>query len=483
MTNPPPITREWADWLRAGRSLPFNAPPWVRLYRYDRRGDAVVPKRGYVWHCPVRLHPTDRTLSDEDWQRIAERLMRATGIHQAGCRWIAVRHAEDHIHLAATLVSEDTGKRFHPSHDHYKLRAECRTLEREYGLVATAPADRTALRAPTRAEQGKSARLRRPETAREHLRRVVAQTAAAVHDATLFVARLAEEGIRVRLARDQDDRVSGYAVALPGDLTAQGRPVWYSGSKLGRDLTWPKLAQRWTDMPTPASKPSEATTTGHVRDGAADVDGLGPFTVGAERLTPAERRMILQDATDAVQRATVSVRAGHDVEGTAHAAGEILVLVARGHEGRDPGPLGTASDRYDRAARTPYRVLPRNLGPIAAELRRASRQIVRIGMFARHGKEKFATLALLLALAGLITEIAAWQQTHDRTHQAAAARSAAGALPALTTPAGTERPAVTRPARSIVPPAPGGTRRDRLYVRRVVPGQGHPRPRGRGPGG
>jgi len=39
--------------------------------------------------------------------------------------------------------------------------------------------------------------------------------------------------------------------------------------------------------------------------------------------------------------------------------------------------------------------------------------------------------ALLLALAGLVAEIAAWQQQLNRTHQAAAARDTARELPEL----------------------------------------------------
>lgn len=476
VSNPPAITDEWENWLRSGRRLPPSAPNWVRQYRYDRKSDAVVLRPGYVWHAPVRLHPRDRTLTDQEWQHIAERLMSATGIQQAGCRWIAVRHADDHIHLVATLVSEETGKRFYPRNDFLTLREECRALEREYGLVATSPADWTALRAPTRAEQGKAERVGRTETAREELRRVVRQAAASSQDGAEFLGKLAGERIRVQLFREGDDGMRGYAVALPGDQTAKGLPVWYSGTRLGRDLSWPKLQQRWADL---AEDAPGTSTTGCGTGSEVTPQAEAPDAGG--RMSPARRREALENATAVVERATEAVRAGRDVEGIAHATGEIINVLTRGEEGRGRGPLGEVSDRYDRAARTPYRVQPRRLGQAATELRRASRRIARVGRLSGRGREKFAALALVLALAALIAEIAAWQQTRGRIHQAAAARSAAGALPRAAGASASRRPAA-RPTQPVPPPAPGGARRDRPRVRTDTPAAAAPRSRRQGPG-
>jgi hypothetical protein len=471
VSNPPPITPEWTDWLRSGRALPLGAPAWVRQYRYDPKKQAVVQRAGYVWHCPVRLHPTDRTLTDQEWEHVAARLMRATGIQQAGCRWVAVRHADDHIHLVATLVSEYTGKRFYPRNDYVRLREECRGLEREYGLVPTAAADKTALRAPTRAEQGKTARKGRDETVREELRRVVAQCAAATGDGPEFLARLSYEGVRWRTALDAEGEVRGYSVALSIDRTAAGLPVWFSGTKLGRDLTWPKLQQRWGEL----SLADSSTDTGAVPASDAFDDMTTSLSSGTGRMSPAQRREFINGATAVVERATETARAGRDVDGIAHATGEILAVLTRGQEGRDQGPLGQASDRYDRAARTPHRVLPRQMGPVAIELRRASRRIARIGMLSGRGQEKVATLALLLALAGLIAEIAAWQQTRGRIHQAASARSAADMLSGLVGPAETVRRPTVRPTQPAPVSAPGDAFRERTFVRREVAGLGESR--------
>src|SRR5207248_3838093 len=128
-------------------------------------------------------------------------------IHQAGCRWIAIRHADDHIHLMATLVSETTGKRFYPRFDRMKLRRECERLEVELGLYRTASADKTATKTPTRAEKGKAARNSKNLTAREELRRIVAQCAAAVSTPEDFLAELSREGLNPKTTHHADGRV------------------------------------------------------------------------------------------------------------------------------------------------------------------------------------------------------------------------------------------------------------------------------------
>ncbi|GLV98577.1 hypothetical protein Slala05_22090 [Streptomyces lavendulae subsp. lavendulae] len=59
----------------------------------------------------VRAAPEHRHLSDAEWGEIAQRIVAAAGIapedDDLTCRWIAVRHAGDHIHILATTVRED----------------------------------------------------------------------------------------------------------------------------------------------------------------------------------------------------------------------------------------------------------------------------------------------------------------------------------------------------------------------------------------
>ncbi|SEG94069.1 hypothetical protein SAMN04489712_1432 [Thermomonospora echinospora] len=207
-----------------------------------------------VWHLPVRAHPDDPVLSDEQWGDIARQIMHHVGLAPDGdleaVRWIAVRHADDHIHIVATLARLD-GTRPDVWNDGYRIRAACQAVEERYGLVRTAPADRTAAHRPKRGETEKAHRHGRPEPSRTVLRRHVQTAAAAACNEADFFARLAEDGVlvRVRFSRRDPDQRTGYAVALPGDVNRSGQPIWYGGGKLAPDLTLPKLRPRWTARP------------------------------------------------------------------------------------------------------------------------------------------------------------------------------------------------------------------------------------------
>jgi len=101
-----------------------------------------------VWHCSVRAAPDDRILSDDEWAQVAYDIMHRTGLAPYGqeddvVRWIAVRHAPDHIHLVAMLARQD-GTRPQTWNDYYRLGEGCRAAEQRFGLRRTAPRDRTA---------------------------------------------------------------------------------------------------------------------------------------------------------------------------------------------------------------------------------------------------------------------------------------------------------------------------------------------------
>ena len=119
-----------------------------------------------VWHCSIRSAPGDRMLCDAEWAQVAEQVMDRTGFAPAGddlgVRWVAVRHAADHIHLVATLARQD-GTRPRTWNGFFRVREACLAAERRFGLTATAPADRTASPAagPRRDGAGGAARLGR----------------------------------------------------------------------------------------------------------------------------------------------------------------------------------------------------------------------------------------------------------------------------------------------------------------------------------
>ena len=106
------------------------------------------PPDKFVYHLIFRAAPEDRTLSDAEWAELCVEAMDRTGIARrddpAGCRWIAVRHADDHVHLVATLVRED-GRTARTPQDFRKLAAVSHEFEMKYGLRSTiAREDQTA---------------------------------------------------------------------------------------------------------------------------------------------------------------------------------------------------------------------------------------------------------------------------------------------------------------------------------------------------
>jgi len=165
----------------------------------------ALGERGFdrpVWHCSVRAAPGDRMLSDDEWAQLACAIMHRTGLAPYGqedqaVRWVAVRHAADHIHLVAMLARQD-GTRPRLWNDYYRIGEACRAAEHRFGLRRTAPRDRTAAHRPTRAESEKARRRGRGEPPRVTLRRTVATAAAASSSEREFFAHLDAAGVSVR---------------------------------------------------------------------------------------------------------------------------------------------------------------------------------------------------------------------------------------------------------------------------------------------
>jgi hypothetical protein len=98
---------------------------------------------GACWHLSVSTKAgTDRELSDAEWAEVAKEAMSRLGFeaagHQAGCRWVAVRHGRsgagnDHIHVVVELVRED-GKVARTANDFRRLSRLCADMERRYRL-------------------------------------------------------------------------------------------------------------------------------------------------------------------------------------------------------------------------------------------------------------------------------------------------------------------------------------------------------------
>ena len=417
--------------LRANGSHDFRRLAGLLRLPHDTLG-----KWGYatpVWHCPMRAAPDDRLLSDAEWAAIARDVMHRTGLCPGGqeddaVRWIAIRHGPDHIHLVAMLARQD---RTRPRivNERYRVRDACIAAEQRYGLRSTSPADRTAARCPSRSETGKATRHGRDEPPRTTLRRHVTTAAASAASAEEFFARLDQAGILVRLrySTRNPGQVTGYAVAFPDDTARNGEPVWYGGGKLAADLSWPKLAQRWTRPARPDSPltPDEA-------------DALWEYA--ARTAADATARIRFCTATGNQTAAADAASAASDTLHTAAAA-----LGSR--------TLRQAADDYDRAARQPWGRIPAPT-PAGNQLRHAARLIAAYAYLT--GDRTLTPVVLLVRLAALAEAVAEPRESQQRAAQAAAALRAARHLRTATTPPATRPPG--RPFEPTAPPAPKPSR-------------------------
>ncbi|MBT2415847.1 mobilization protein, partial [Streptomyces sp. ISL-12] len=390
-----------AAWDMAGAPDPGRDPEatYTQLAkRLDTHVDLRTRERGgkkppqHVWHCPVRTAPGDRYLTDTEWAEVARRIVHATGIapedDDKACRWIAVRHADDHIHLMATTVRAD-GRRPRTHHDGQRAQAECRKIEAEFGLRRLKSGDLTAPRTPTGAERAKAERQRQTVTARHWLREQAYAVAAAVQTEADYFTVLQSLGIKVktRLGPETGDFI-GYSLAAPGDTNAAGEPVWYGGSKLAPDLSINRLRERLPDQKV-ADHPR------HVADPAA------PW----------------RHTTTAIHAARTVLDSDDDAAAQGHLAafGDALYNIASATTGPQQAELRAAAMAFNRARRSATRADHQ----AATALCKAAKELA----YASNQPGGLA-IALLFATVHLARAAAKWHEQRGHEQQAAAAEDA-----------------------------------------------------------
>ncbi|MEU0242864.1 mobilization protein [Streptomyces sp. NPDC006235] len=341
----------------------------------------------HVWHCSIRVAPEDRILSDEEWADIARRVVAATGIapdgDPDGCRWVAVRHAPDHIHIAATKVRADLRTARHWN-DYLTADRELAAIEKEYGLLQVVRGDRTAAKRPTRAEQEKARRAGQDKTPRERLRSTVRTAVAATSSIEEFVHLLNHiDGVLVEVVYFPSGDVRGYKVALEDEVNGA---VWYSGSKLAPDLSFHKIQERLKAVdPQPTGKP------------------------GLRRPNP------WHQATAATDRIPHRLDQGDDEASQAHLAafGEALDALPLLASAPIHSQLREAATAFERATRSRIQAEHHH----ARALRSAVRAMVR-----EPAPKDGAVLAMFLDAAIFVVMAAArWHQLRHHDQQVAAA--------------------------------------------------------------
>ncbi|MEU6965096.1 relaxase/mobilization nuclease domain-containing protein [Streptomyces chrestomyceticus] len=344
----------------------------------------------HVYHVAVRNHPEDPVLTDAQWAEVAREMMHAAGIaahgDDQGCRWVAIRHADDHIHIVATKARQD-GRQPELRQDIVKMHAAARRFEADFGLRRLTHGDKTARRWPKTGEKEKAERRGLPEPVRETLQHTVREAAAAATSDADFFARLSACGVRVKQRIAPDGKVTGYSVALPGDRDGGQVPVWFPGARLAPDLSLPRVRERW--------------------QGPVSV----PVVAAAEMWREAERRV--RAAADQLGAGGLSEGAG-DVA----ALGDLIVVAAVSSPRLVREQMRQAAYEFERAARAPGdRALE---GQARGLYRESSRLISQSAAAAGRSSDAVAALGFLLALVTAIEASRRWHQAQEHRAQAQA---------------------------------------------------------------
>ncbi|EKT79747.1 relaxase/mobilization nuclease family protein [Rhodococcus opacus M213] len=401
-----------------------------------------------VWHCSLSLRAEEGQLTDEQWAQITGDFMEkmgftATASGAPGARWVAIRHGlstdgNDHVHIAASRVRED-GTVVSDFRDWPRAQAVCGELEKKHGLEILESRQlsrqdrRSNASVPTRAEIEKATarrgqpspfhrgaaapRTRRGGTddpgperaepnqaARVQLRQVVAETAATTGGPEAFLRELDGQGVLVYRRIDETGRMTGYAVADRNDTSRTGNPIFFAGSTLAPELSWPKLNAVWRARATPEPAPTEHR----------------------ERTDAVVTR--LETTTAAVRAATAAVRnRTEDPAPIAAATQGLLSQWARASERQsDRRDVARVSWRHADAARCAGAYGdPTQAGRCAMALRQASWSLSVLRTFTAAGRAHAPTMDLALAVGALLMELAAWHEQSRRGAHARAARAAA----------------------------------------------------------
>jgi len=378
-----------------------------------------------VYHLAIAAADEDPQLSDEQWTAIATEYVDRIGLaprdDEEAVRWVAVRHADNHVHVVATLARQD-GKRVWPRNDFYRSREASRAVEERYGLRQTSPADRTGPREITRAEQRRYAadqhracQAGRSPVAgpdRDVLRRRVRVAAAGANDLPAFLERLRADGVlvRERFSQQVPEQITGYAVALSGE----GQPVWFGGGEARPRL---EPAQAAGPVDGGAATPRPVCASARARGARRGAD------VVRTAARPQARGGGSPEAGDHVRAAAGDPTAAAD---TAWAAADLLAATARLiDDGQAAGPVSCAADLFERAARERHRRTPPS-SPAGHRLRGTTTALLAARRLLP--TEARQTLALLAQLQSLATAVGRLRETQGLAAQAAAARAAAEEL-------------------------------------------------------
>lgn len=233
-----------------------------------------------------------------------------------------------------------------------------------------------------------------------------------------FAERLRLSGVlvRERYSTRTPGEITGSAVALPAHgagAGSRGQSVWFGGGKLAPDLTLPQLQARWTH---PAAGDQEHASRKAGRAGSGSPPGGAPRRPRPCRCSSAAGCGRPRSTRSSTPTSRSGGPAAHSpvqplephaahaaAQAAAAAASEVLSAVSWLVEGKRGGPLRTAADSYDRAARN----LRRRTVPATAHsrsVRTAAGGLLSTRLVKQH--ETRQLLALLSQLSALSDSLA-----------------------------------------------------------------------------
>jgi len=421
---------------------PTRPGQWVANMRRAYRGRDDVSRP--VWQCSLRTAPEDRRLSDAEWADAAHTFAERLGFEQHP--WVAVRHADDHIHLAVSRVAHD-GRVWQGRHDYRHAQTARRELEATFGLEQTVTR-RTVASERTPITQVKPGEYRMYAEAGHHAPRVVlAESVLAATNTTAgqgraaFEAELTDRGIQFVVNQAQTGTVSGYRFAAHTDDA--GEPVWFKASQLDKKLAWRQLSRVVEPLPQVRGEREFTTEYDAALDRAAHEARAGrvaaawvetghpPVAEVSATLTEARTHLHTLDTELAAARATVEQQVGA-VASQLHTAQQVTSSAGRLGRGR-------AQHRFDRLAATHSEQL--GVPVTGANGRQRSYAAIRDDVLhARHGdqlreRDRWAqTAATATAQLGVWEKIQADNPDYG-AHGSAVARLVAQSFPHRNTPA------------------------------------------------
>jgi hypothetical protein len=197
-----------------------------------------------IWQASLRCAPNERRFADHEWADAAQLVAEKMGF--AEHPWVAVRHADDHIHIVVARVTDD-GEVWHAKNDYRSLQAARAAVEREFHLEQTRVRSAPGAKRPAdyRVKQGERARGLTADVPPSRVR-LAARVRAAVEVATglgrgRFEQALDALGVLWRRNEASTGKISGYSYAERDQHDEDGKAVWFKASQLDRSLSWSRV--------------------------------------------------------------------------------------------------------------------------------------------------------------------------------------------------------------------------------------------------